>query len=153
MKSLSSSRGSPNQSGVVLLELLIAILVFSFGVLGIVGLAAVSTKGVSESRYRTEAAALADEYIAQISIANSSTWANFATGGTVFNAWKAERITRPGTGLPNGDASVAVGTAAYAGGVARGNVTIEISWKDPSRGTAEEKSRHVTVGVVYPPQL
>jgi type IV pilus assembly protein PilV len=52
------------QSGVLLLEVLVAILIFSVGILGTVDLLAVSTKQASDAQYRTAAAVLADDLIA-----------------------------------------------------------------------------------------
>ncbi|NJR72090.1 MAG: hypothetical protein HC782_03130 [Gammaproteobacteria bacterium] len=51
----------PNQHGVFLLEALIAILIFAFGILGIVALGATAINAQSDAQYRTEAAAYANE--------------------------------------------------------------------------------------------
>ena len=51
------------QSGVVLLEALIAILLFSMGVLAIVGLQATMVKNVADSKYRAEAGYIAQQRI------------------------------------------------------------------------------------------
>lgn len=49
-----------------LLEVLIAILIVSFGILGIIGLQANSIALTSDARYRVEAGALADRLIAEM---------------------------------------------------------------------------------------
>lgn len=54
------------QSGVMLLEALIAILIFSLGVLGIVGMQASAIKASSDAKYRTDAGLLANELIGQM---------------------------------------------------------------------------------------
>ena len=54
------------QHGVVLLEALIAILIFSLGVLGIVGLQATMIKNTSEAKYRSEASYLAQQRIGEM---------------------------------------------------------------------------------------
>ena len=54
------------QSGAMLLEALIAILMFSLGVLGIVGLQAVSIKLAGDAKYRSDAALLAEEMLGQM---------------------------------------------------------------------------------------
>ena len=54
------------QQGVVLLEALIAILIFSLGILGLVGLQAGMVKGTSEAKYRAEASYVAQREIGRI---------------------------------------------------------------------------------------
>ena len=54
------------QDGVVLLEALIAILIFSLGVLGIIGLQATMIKSTSEAKYRSEASYLAQQRIGEM---------------------------------------------------------------------------------------
>lgn len=51
------------QQGVVLIEAMIAILIFAFGVLGIVGLQAAMVRNTSDAKYRSEASYLAQQYI------------------------------------------------------------------------------------------
>jgi type IV pilus assembly protein PilV len=50
----------------MLLEALVAILLISFGILGLIALWAASLKGVTEAKYRTDASFLANEMIAQM---------------------------------------------------------------------------------------
>lgn len=52
-----------SQQGVVIIEAMIAILIFSVGVLGIVGMQASMIKNTSESQYRSEASYLAQQQI------------------------------------------------------------------------------------------
>jgi type IV pilus assembly protein PilV len=54
------------ERGVVLLEALVAILIFSIGILAIVGLQGAAVRTATDARYRSEAAFLASELIAQI---------------------------------------------------------------------------------------
>jgi len=54
------------QSGSFLLEALIGILIFAFGVLGIVGLQAHSLRVTNESQYRAEAAYLANALMSEM---------------------------------------------------------------------------------------
>ncbi len=55
-----------NQKGAVLLESLIAILVFSFGVLALAGLQASMLKNTDEAKYRAEASFIAQDRISEI---------------------------------------------------------------------------------------
>jgi type IV pilus assembly protein PilV len=97
------------ESGVVLLEALVAILIFSIGILAIVGLQGAAVKTATDARYRSEAAFLAGELMAQI-------WADgpnvaqyeYPGSGAVparLNGWVTRVDNRlpgatPGTGLP-----------------------------------------------------
>ena len=54
------------QRGILLLEALIAILLISFGILGLIALWANSLKDVSEAKYRSDASFLANEMIGQM---------------------------------------------------------------------------------------
>ena len=54
------------QQGVVLLEALVAILIFSMGVLALVGLQAAMIKNTSDSKYRSEASFIAQQRIGMI---------------------------------------------------------------------------------------
>lgn len=54
------------QAGVVLIEALLGILIFSIGILALIGMQSVAVKNTSDARYRTEAAFLANSIISQI---------------------------------------------------------------------------------------
>ena len=66
MKSRPPSAACRRQSGSYLLEGLIAILIFSFGILGLIGLLGSSIRITNDARYRTEAANLAGAMIAEM---------------------------------------------------------------------------------------
>lgn len=83
-------RPSGRQSGFMLLEALIAILVFALGVLALVGLQTVSIKQSSQAKYRTDAVMFANELIGRMWVTDRSFAtlnANFATGGPEYNTW------------------------------------------------------------------
>lgn len=61
-KQISSPLKSAQQ-GVVIIEAMIAILIFSMGVLGIVGLQAKMIKNTADSKYRADASYIANQYI------------------------------------------------------------------------------------------
>lgn len=54
------------QSGVMLLEALIAILIFSLGILGVVGMQASAVKANRDAKYRADAGLLANELVGQM---------------------------------------------------------------------------------------
>jgi len=54
------------QQGSILLEALIAFLIFSMGILGVIGLQATAINNTLDARYRSDAAFLANQIIAQM---------------------------------------------------------------------------------------
>jgi type IV pilus assembly protein PilV len=55
-----------HQAGVMLLEALLAILIFSIGILAIVGMQATAIQDLGEAKYRSDAAFLANQVIADM---------------------------------------------------------------------------------------
>jgi len=79
------------QEGVALLEALIAILIFSFGVLGLIGILAGSIRATNDARYRAEAANLANAVIGDMwSTAATDLDAQFGSGGAKLTAWRSQ---------------------------------------------------------------
>lgn len=66
MNNKFKSSSKQAQHGSVLLEALIAFLIFSMGILGVIGLQATSINNTLDARYRTDAAFLANQIIAQM---------------------------------------------------------------------------------------
>lgn len=64
--------GMSSQQGVVIIEAMIAILIFSVGVLGIVGMQATMLKNTSESKFRADASYIAQQQIGNLWVAPSS---------------------------------------------------------------------------------
>jgi len=79
------------QQGSVVLEALISILIFSIGILAIVGLQAASIKNVAAAKYRTDASLLANQVIGQMWVSdksNAALVANFSSpAGANYLAW------------------------------------------------------------------
>lgn len=70
------------QKGSVLLEALVAILIFSFGILALVALQAVAIKNSIDAKYRSDASYLANQIIGQIWVdrANVANYGHYQTG-------------------------------------------------------------------------
>lgn len=123
--------------GVMLIEALIAILIFSIGILAIVGMQGVAIKTVTQSKYRSEAAFLANEVLSQMwaDTPNLATY-DFPQGAAVpapLTGWKARVDSRlPGTTDPNMAPTVAVTNVNAQGAT----VQIVIWWRLP-----EEKAQ------------
>jgi len=104
-------QGMHGQQGVVLLEALVAILIFSMGVLALVGLQAAMIKGTSDSKYRADASFIAQQRIGLM-------WSDPANA-----LGKVETNTDISDLLPNGTRSVAAtGTGQYV---------ITVTWQQP----------------------
>ena len=70
---------------------LIAILIFSFGILGLIGLLGSSLRITNDARYRTEAANLASAMIADMwTMTAAQMDTQFGSGGTKLAAWQAK---------------------------------------------------------------
>ena len=75
--------------GSVLLEALVAILIFSFGVLGLIGILAGSIRATNDARYRAEAANLANAVIGDMwATAGVDLNPQFGAGGPKLTAWQ-----------------------------------------------------------------
>ena len=66
MNARAFERKLRGQAGSSILEALVAILIFSIGVIALMGLQAVSIKNVADSKYRADASFLANQLIGQM---------------------------------------------------------------------------------------
>ncbi|MFZ3086523.1 MAG: type IV pilus modification protein PilV [Methylotenera sp.] len=105
------------QQGVVLLEALIAILIFSMGILAVAGLQASMIKNTSDSKYRADAAFIAQQSLGRM-------WADPANLTTYAKG--TENIPDL---LPNGKRTVTV----VALPVVTGEVKVEVAWQVPGQ--------------------
>lgn len=90
------------QQGSMLLEGIVAILIFSVGVLGLLGAFAAALKNSSEAQYRSEASFHAESIIAELRTADAtSRITDYASpSGSKFLIWK-NKIANTSTGLPS----------------------------------------------------
>ncbi len=114
----------------ILIESLLAILIFSLGILALVGLQAAAVKQSADAKYRTEAALLANEVIGQMWVSDRTTatlQANFnSPGGAAYNNW----LARVGGVLP-GAAANPPNIAIGADGIA----SVTVYWVAPNETT------------------
>jgi len=125
------------QQGSMLLESLIAILIFSMGILAIVGLQATSIKLAADAKYRSDASLLANQLLGQMWASDRTAAAlqtNFASpSGVLYTGWATSvQSAVPGATGVNAP-QVTVNTAA---GASLGTVQITIQWRGPSEATA-----------------
>lgn len=142
------------ERGIMLLEALIAILIFSLGILALIALQATSVQITSDAKYRTDATLLANRLIGQMWTSNDSLatlQTDFQTGGTAYNAWLADVSKRDG-GLP-GVVAASAGvnstlptvTVDTTPGATAGQVTITLFWRTPDMPANKDGHRHVVV--------
>jgi type IV pilus assembly protein PilV len=85
----SAQRFRVGQRGSYLLEALITLLVFSFGVLGLVAALGNSVRATNDARYRSEAANLASAMVADMwTTTGAQLDAQFGGGGAKLIAWQ-----------------------------------------------------------------
>ncbi|QAU33791.1 type IV pilus modification protein PilV [Janthinobacterium sp. 17J80-10] len=128
---------SPNkQAGMMLLECLIAILIFSFGILALIGMQTMAVKQVTDAKYRSEAGVLVSQLF-------GSMWASrqtpatlqdqFGTDKPAYATWAASvSATLPGVNTTTTKPTVTI--------TADGVVTVTVFWAAPN----DEKSYAAT---------
>jgi type IV pilus assembly protein PilV len=122
--------------GFMLLEVLVAMLIFSIGVLGIVGLQAAMTKAQTGSKFRADASFLAQRLIGNM-WTDRSTLVNYAAANCAGYTRCSEWTTEVARALPGGQAAVTVtalpdGTDPATGAVVAADVTVTITWTPPN---------------------
>jgi type IV pilus assembly protein PilV len=143
-----------SQSGMMLIEALIAILIFSLGILGMVAMGSVAIAAQSDSQYRTEAANYANEIASEIAIdmaqGNYATslpnyahqpaaggycsFAGPASGKQIVIDWvnRVAGVTDPKRGLPGATLTTQQIMVNTTPGSGFNQVTITICWQPPS---------------------
>lgn len=130
MKAVTKQSSPYSQQGVVLLEALIAILIFSMGVLAVVGLQAAMIKNSTDAKFRSEAGLIAQQRIGLIwtDPANSSAFLESAPGTDIS------------TVLPGGTRTTEQ--------VSPGEFRVTINWTPPSETGSPVTHTYVTVARV-----
>jgi type IV pilus assembly protein PilV len=137
------SKGT-SQSGVMLIEVMVAVLIFAFGVLGIVSLQGAALGQVSDAKYRSDAAILANQLIATMWMGNNtipvlqSTYST-ASSGAGYTTWKA-KVTGALPGVASNPPLVTVDGS--------GIVTVTVQWLAPSAPAGSVAHKYVAVAQV-----
>lgn len=130
-------RGAParaGQRGVMLLEALVAILIFSLGIVAVMGMQAVSISQVTQAKFRTDASYLANQIIGVM-------W--------VDQANLASYVSPSAPGRQNWDATVASTLPQGTGEIAVDGrqVTVTVRWRLPEETVTR---RYVAVANINP---
>ncbi len=114
------------QHGIALLEALVGILIFSIGILAMMGLQAQSIRNTIEAKYRNEAAYLANQIIGQMWVDRANMAGYDTAGGVNLNmtSWR----TRVASTLPG---ITVGGTNSPTITVAGPQVTVTLFWRMP----------------------
>lgn len=128
----------PTARGYILLEALIAILIFSIAMLGTMGMYAKSVRNNSEAEFRFEASYMANELVGMMRSDNktpATLMTNYATGGPKYVTWlasatQANRLP----GLATNPPTVAIVTIPGAAppDTSKSQVTITLYWQLPN---------------------
>jgi type IV pilus assembly protein PilV len=136
-------RGQPRQRGMMLIEALIALLIFSIGILGIIGLQASAVQQSTDAKNRAEAAYLADQLMGRMWVDNRSVGnlqAKYQSCGSScpgFWAWYGSvKATLPGVADSIADTQPQVSVDDT------GIVTISVFWRATSDDASTAPHRY-----------
>ena len=156
--------------GFVLIEALVAILIFSLGILGMVAMGGTAINAQSDARYRTDASRLVDELASEIALhvnrtdetalatslaayahqssGSNCTFSGAASTDPVVTSWLS-KVTTVGAGLPGlPGASTSQQVIVAPGPTGFNRVEITVCWKDPSTVAGTAMRRHTLVTYV-----
>jgi type IV pilus assembly protein PilV len=128
------AHGAASESGSVLLEGLFAILIFSIGILALIGLQMSAVRQSTDAKYRAEASLLANELVGQMWAsprAQAQLKTNYEAGGTAFGAWSARVASLlPGITASANQPAVTVDSNSV--------VTVTVSWQQPGQSVSHQ---------------
>ena len=123
-----ASRLSPSRRnhGVVMIEVLVSLLIFMVGVLGLVGLQAAMTRAQTDSKFRADATFLASEVIGRM-WSDLGNMATYDGSGCAAQPGCKEWQDKVGSSLPGGTGAVTVDAST-------GDVSVTVNWTMPGGG-------------------
>lgn len=125
------------QRGVMLLEVLVSILIFSFGILGVVAMQARAAQLSVNAEDRNRAALLANEMATAMQLQGSNDVTGNAAMAAYYTAWQTRVGTATGSGLPGGTGTVSAVVANVA--------TITVQWTPTIGGGTQRFVTQVTM--------
>jgi len=137
--------GAAAQQGVMIIEAMVAILLFALGIVAVLGLQANSIVQVTQAKYRTDASYLADQIIGKMWV-DQGTGANLTNYATPGYAGRTSWDTVVANSLPSGAGTIAV-VPAPAGGAGGNMVTVTITWRSPEDNLQHQ---YLTVANINP---
>jgi type IV pilus assembly protein PilV len=140
------------QAGFTLIEVLVSLLVFSVGVLALVGLQGQAVRFASDAQHRASATFLADQLLARMLISDKTTLSTFAhnptgttkcapTAAASTNAIVVEWLTEVSQALPravSASQQITVDTAT-------GQVTVKLCWQNDESALVADQNHQLVV--------
>lgn len=124
--------------GMTLIEVLVSLLIFSFGFLGLIGMQARAVQISTDAEDRNRASLLANEIVSQMWMQKSLTLPQ-----STIDAWVLRVRNQSTSKLPQSNGTVGTPDATNL-------VKITIQWRSPSRKMGEPDSQYVTQVMMRP---
>jgi len=138
-KSQAASRRN-RQGGVMLLEVLIGILIFSIGILAMLGMQTIGMRNTVEAKYRSEASYLASQIVGTMWVDRDNLNSYDDSGGG--NSRRTNWVNLVQSRLPQ-----ATGANAPSIVVVGSQVTVTVRWLRPGEDAADF-GRHVVIAQI-----
>ena len=143
MEQIMPSPAKPRllQRGATLLEAMVGILIFSLGILALVGMQALAIKQVNDAKYRADASFFANQIIGEMWVNRTNLGTYAYAGGGSPPAVLANWVSAVQSGLPG----ITSGTNQPTVAVAGTTVTVTVRWQPPAATAAHN---HVTIAYI-----
>ena len=130
------------QAGATLIEVLISLLIFSLGVLGLVGMQAKAVNYAVSSEDRSTASALANDLVAAMWAQQTNTASNPTTNPSNYSAWQTLVSSR----LPGGSGTVSTCTTVNTTTCTTANTTtVTITWQPTNSSSSSTYYTQVVI--------
>ena len=143
-KTMHSGLPQLKQRGAMMLEALIGILIFSTGILALIGMQALAIAHVADAKYRADASFFANQIIAEMWV-NRANLANYAFPGT---GTPPTEIQTWATSIQNYLPGSASNLPIITVDTTTGQVQVTVRWRPPN---AEAVHNHRAIAVISNP--
>lgn len=126
MRRATPSRNRPRQRGIALIEALVAILIFAFGIIGLVGLQAAMTRAQGTAKLRADAVYLGAQLMGAMWADRSHVGSYDSANCASYNPCK-DWLAKVQSGLPGGAATISATSS--------GDVSLTVTWTTSAEGT------------------
>jgi type IV pilus assembly protein PilV len=124
-------RTNKHQAGVILIEALIGILIFSIGILALLGMQGTAIKNTTDARYRSEAAFLATQIAGQMWVDDKDKLARYNTADPTPYPPRDDWMKSVAAILPGSTAPTIQVGPDLAVGLADREIRVQVQWLQP----------------------